>query len=207
MNIIYLKHFQTGNTSYIVCTKHSPSQNGTTNFLIPLILSTFAALAGGATDNPSMAKSRSLIRYSTHMTIWRPLITASTENVESQILSVTPVILYHTMKFRVSLWSPFQHLHHRNNQLINSSVIFGQCFTLFLRPQSSELLPNEFYSIIIARLYSAVFYWGLITRVWSLSTLAHSRLQPELCHSLPFYDEICSRTLSFIRCCVLRKSV
>jgi hypothetical protein len=45
-----------------------------------------------------------------------------------------------------------------------------------------------------------------IRQVWLLSHTTQSSLLPQLCHSLPLHDDICSRTLSFTRRCLLHRS-
>jgi len=45
-----------------------------------------------------------------------------------------------------------------------------------------------------------------LRRIWSLPSCTHSRLLPLICNCLPLFDEICRRSLHFIRTCALHDS-
>jgi hypothetical protein len=45
-----------------------------------------------------------------------------------------------------------------------------------------------------------------LRRIWKLPTCTHTRLLPLVSHCLPLFDEICRRSLNFIRTCVLHDS-
>jgi len=46
-----------------------------------------------------------------------------------------------------------------------------------------------------------------LSRIWNLPSCTHSRLLPLICESLPLFDEICRRSLNFIRTCALHDSL
>jgi hypothetical protein len=45
-----------------------------------------------------------------------------------------------------------------------------------------------------------------LRRVWNLPSCTHSRLLPLISKCLPLFDEICRRSLTFVRMCVLHES-
>jgi hypothetical protein len=46
-----------------------------------------------------------------------------------------------------------------------------------------------------------------LRRIWNLPSCSHSRLLPLICDCLPLFDEICRRSLNFIRTCALHDSL
>lgn len=54
--------------------------------------------------------------------------------------------------------------------------------------------------------YLCVTWRKGLRRIWNLSPCTHSRLLPLISHCLPIFDEICRRSLNFIRNCVFHDS-
>jgi len=46
-----------------------------------------------------------------------------------------------------------------------------------------------------------------LRRIWNLPSCSHNRLLPLICECLPLFDEICRRSLNFIRTCDLHDSL